>query len=171
MHRQHTLDEGSQDLAAGLEERVANHDLEELFETSPPALDDVVRESVGEDLAGKRGDGDAGALTLEDVAEVLEVAVSPADARGAQFEGWDVGSAHDLVVGVHVTAGAVGSRVAHLERLGSLVSRGVHYGKPRKLNFVSQERGKSTRRCSPSGTEEEKVRKVSVARRGNYTGD
>lgn len=91
-------------------------DPQELLQAGAPALDDVVGEAVREDLAGERGDGDAGALALEDVAEVLEVAVAPAHAGLAQLEGRDVGPAHDLVVGVHVARrAAVRPRAAHLD--------------------------------------------------------
>lgn len=70
---------------------MADDDAEELLEAGAAALDDVVGEAVGEDLARQGGDGDAGALALEDVAEVLKVAVAAADGAVAQFEGGDVG--------------------------------------------------------------------------------
>ncbi len=112
--RRLTLYKSGEHFAARLQERVADDDLEELFETGAPALDDVVGEAVGEDLAGEGRDGDARALALEDVPEVLEVAVPPAHAALAQLEGGDVGPADDLVVGVHVPRRAVRARVADL---------------------------------------------------------
>lgn len=114
MPRLLTLDKGGEDLAPRLQQRVPDDDLEELFQAGAAALDDVVAEAVGEDLSRERGDGDAGALALEDVAEVLKVGVAAADAALAQLEGGDVCAAEDLVVGVHVAAHAVGSRVADL---------------------------------------------------------
>lgn len=110
-----TLYESGEHLAPGLQEGVSDDDLEELLEAGATAFDDVVGEAVGEDLAGERGDGDAGALALEDVAEVLEVAVAPAHAALAQLEGGDVGAAHDLVVGVHVPRRPVRPRLPHLD--------------------------------------------------------
>lgn len=93
---------------------MADDDLEELLEAGAAALDDVVGEAVGEDLPREGGYGDAGALALEDVAEVLEVAVAAAHRRLPQLEGRDVGPAHDLVVRVHVARRAVRARVADL---------------------------------------------------------
>ena len=52
-------------------------------------------------LPGQRRNRDARALALEDVAEVLEIAVAPAHDRVAQLEGRDVGPGVDLVGGVH----------------------------------------------------------------------
>lgn len=89
-------------------------DLEELLQTRPAALDHVVAKPVGEHLAGKRGDGHAGALPLKDVAEVLKVRIAAAHRRLPQLEGGDVGATYNLVVGVHVAADTVGSGVADL---------------------------------------------------------
>lgn len=93
---------------------MADDDLEELLEPGATTFDDVVAETVGEDLARQGWDGDAGALALEDVAKVLKVRVTAADAALAQLEGGDVCATEDLVVGVHVTAHAMRSWVADL---------------------------------------------------------
>lgn len=93
---------------------MTDDDTQELLETGAAALDDIVAEAVREDLAGERGDGDAGALALEDIAEVLKIGVAAADTRGAELEGGDVCAADDLVVGVHAATHAMGSRVADL---------------------------------------------------------
>lgn len=91
------------------------HDnLEELLQAGSSVLDDIVAKAVGEDLARQRRDGHAGALALEDVAEVFKVGVPPAHAALAQLEGGDVGAAEDLVVGVHGPSHAVGSRIPYL---------------------------------------------------------
>ena len=103
---------------------MADNDAEELLEAGAAALDDVVGEAVGEDLAGERGDGNAGALALEDVAEILEITVAAADGALAQLEGGDVGAANDLVVGVHAAGGAVGARVPDLD-LEEVLGRAV----------------------------------------------
>ncbi len=104
---------------------MADDDAEELLEPGTAALDDVVGEAVGEDLAGQGGDGDAGALALEDVAEVLEVAVAAVDGALAQLEGGDVGPADDLVVSVHAARrAAVRARVPHLD-LQEVLGRAV----------------------------------------------
>lgn len=70
-------------------------------------LNHIVAKSVCKHLAGKRGDGDARRLALEDVAEVFEVGVAPANGAVFELEGGDIGAADDLVVRVHVTVGAV----------------------------------------------------------------
>jgi hypothetical protein len=108
------LDKSSQDLTPCLQQRMPDNNLEELLQSRPPPLDDVVAEAVGEDLTGQGRDGDAGGLALEDVAEVLEVGVAAADGALAQLEGRDVGAADNLVVGVHGAAHAVSSRIANL---------------------------------------------------------
>ena len=73
-----------------LEKRVPSDDSKEPLEALAPALDDLVREPVREDLAGQRRDVDARALALEDVAERLEVAVPPPHQRVPQLERGDV---------------------------------------------------------------------------------
>lgn len=77
-------------------------DLQKLLQPLTAMLDDVVAEAVREDLPRQRGDGDARALALEDVAEVLEVGVAAAHDGVFQFEGGDVCAANELVGGVHV---------------------------------------------------------------------
>lgn len=64
-------------------------------------LDDVVAEAVRKDLSRQRRDGDARALALQDVAEILKVGVASPHAAVLQLEGGDVGPADNLVVGVH----------------------------------------------------------------------
>lgn len=97
---------------------MADDDLQEALQALAAVLDDVVGEAVGEDLARQGGDGDAGGLALEDVAEGLEVRVAPAHRRLLELEGWDVGLHADLVGRVHAAAGAVGLGVADLFRGG-----------------------------------------------------
>lgn len=65
-------------------------------------FDDVVAESVCEDLARQRGDRDARALAFKDIAEVLEVGVAAAYDGVFQFEGGDIGAADDFIGGVHI---------------------------------------------------------------------
>ena len=113
--------------------------LQETLQTLAAVLDDVVAEAVRKDLAGQRGDGDARALALEDVAEVLEVRVAAAHDRVLQLEGGDVGAADDLVRGVHVPRRAVGLGVADLElniRIGSFKERVVFFVKEKKERRV-----------------------------------
>jgi hypothetical protein len=52
---------------------MANDNLEEPLQTFPALLDYGIIELVKVDLAGQWRDCDTGALTLEDVAEVLKV--------------------------------------------------------------------------------------------------
>lgn len=69
---------------------MAGDDGEEALEALPPALDDLVREAVREDLAGEGRDVHARGLALEDVAEGLEVGVAAAHDRVAELERGDV---------------------------------------------------------------------------------
>ena len=69
---------------------MARHDRQEPLQTLAPALDNLIREPVREDLAGKGWDVDPRGFVLEDVAECLEVRVPPADDRVAELEGGDV---------------------------------------------------------------------------------
>lgn len=110
-----TLHKAREDLAPSLQQRVADDDLQEALQALAAVLDHVVAEAVGEDLAGQRGDGDAGRLALEDVAEVLEVGIAPPHGAVSELEGGDVGAADDLVVRVHAAAHAVSARVLDLE--------------------------------------------------------
>lgn len=98
-------------------------------------LNHIITEPIRKHLSGQGGDRDARGLALEDVPEVLKVGVAAADgglfegvaggvgaglSGGSFFEGRDVGSADDFVVGVHLTADAVGLGVADLDLKGIL---------------------------------------------------
>lgn len=114
---------------------MTSNNLQETLQTLAAVLDDVVAEAVRKDLAGQRGDGDARALALEDVAEVLEVGVAATHDRVLQLEGGDVGAADDLVRGVHVPGCAVGLGVADLElniRIGDFKERVDFFGEEKK---------------------------------------
>lgn len=102
---------------------MSSDDLEEALQTLTTVLDDVVAESVGENLSGERGYRDARALALQDIAEILEIGVPAAHDGVFQFEGGDVGPAHNLVRRVHVARCAMGLGVADL--LQSLLVGGV----------------------------------------------
>ena len=69
---------------------MARHDRQEPLETLASTLNDLVRESVRENLARERRNVDPGGLALEDVAERLEIRVPPADNRVAELERGDV---------------------------------------------------------------------------------
>ncbi len=77
-------------------------------------LNHIVTKSIGKHLAWQRRNRNPRALPLQDIAEVLEIRIASADGRLAQLEGRNVGSANDLVVGVHVPTHAVGSWVLDL---------------------------------------------------------
>lgn len=96
---------------------MSRHNLQEPLQPLTPVLDHIVAESVREYLARQWGDSHARAFALEDVAEVLEVGVAAAHDGVLQFEGGDVGSADDLVGGVHVAGCAVGLGIADLVRV------------------------------------------------------
>jgi hypothetical protein len=82
----------------------------------------IVRKAIGEDFAWQRRNRHSSGFALEHVAEMLKVAVASTDGGLLEFEGGYVGYHVDFVVGVHVTPGAVGARIANL--LGCVVSRG-----------------------------------------------
>lgn len=88
--------------------------LQEPLKSLASVLNDIVTEPVGENLARQWGDSHARALALQNIAEILEIGVAAAHDRVLQLEGGDVGSADDLVGGVHVAGCAVRLRVAHL---------------------------------------------------------
>lgn len=54
-------------------------------------LNHIVGETVRKDFARERRYGDPGGLALQNVAEVLEIAVSAADTRVFQLERWNIG--------------------------------------------------------------------------------
>lgn len=109
-----TLYETRQHLTSRLQQRMSRDNLQEPLQPLPSVLNDVVAEPVGKNLARQWGDSHSCALTLQDIAEVLEVGVAAAHDGVLQLEGGDVGSADDLVGGVHVAGSSVGLRVAHL---------------------------------------------------------
>jgi len=59
---------------------MSDDNLQEPLQPFASVLDHIVREAIGEHLAGKRRDCDARGFALEDFAKVLKVAVSSADA-------------------------------------------------------------------------------------------
>lgn len=93
---------------------MSRDNLQEPLKSLASVLNDVVAESVGENLARQWRDSHARALALQDIAEILEIGVAAAHDRVLQLEGGDVGSADDLVGGVHVAGCAVGLGIAHL---------------------------------------------------------
>ena len=71
--QEHTLDKTSEHATSCLQQRMANDNLEEPLQTFPALLDDGVVELVEIDLSGQWGNGDASALALKNIAEVLKV--------------------------------------------------------------------------------------------------
>jgi hypothetical protein len=90
MQKEDTLDKTSEHATSCLQQRMANDNLEEPLQTFPALLDNGVVELVEVDLAGQWGNGNAGALALENVAEVFKVGITTADATVAQLERGDV---------------------------------------------------------------------------------
>ena len=76
---------------AYLEKRMASDNCQKAFKTLPPGLDNLVRESVGENLARERRDVHAGRLAFQNVTECLEIRVTPADNGVTKLESGDVG--------------------------------------------------------------------------------
>ena len=77
-------------------------------------LDDVVTESIGENLAWQGWYGNSCTLSFQDITEVLEVRISAPDGAVLEFEGGDVCSADNLVVCVHTSGRPVCLRILHL---------------------------------------------------------
>lgn len=124
------------DLASRLQQRVSNYNLQELFQPRATALNHIIAETIRKYLSRQRRDCDSGALTLQNVAEILKVGVATTDAALAQLEGGDVGSAQDFVVGVHGAADAVGAGVSYLRSVSiSVVFYGRGHGSSSHLNL------------------------------------
>jgi hypothetical protein len=94
-----------------------NHNLQEPLQTLPTVFNYIVIEAVREDFARKWRDRDAGRLTLQDVAERLEIGV-PTPHRGRlELERRNIGTHDNLVGRVSASAAsAVGYWVANLHR-------------------------------------------------------
>jgi len=87
---------------------------QKLLETFAAVLNHIIAEAVGEDFAGERWNRDASGFALEHITKVLEIRVAAADGGLLELEGRDIGDNVNLVVGVHMAAGTVGSWIAHL---------------------------------------------------------
>lgn len=92
---------------------MASNNLQESLKTLSPMLNDVVRKAIGKDLAWQRGYRYPGGFSLQDVAKVFKVTVSPSNRGLFQFKGWDVSPADDLIVGVHFSRVTMSLRVSH----------------------------------------------------------
>lgn len=134
-----TLHETRQHLAPRLQQWVSNDNLHESLQALPAMLNHVVTEAIGKDLARQRRDRDPRALTLQDVAEVLEIRVTTSDRGLAQLEGGDVGLAKNLIVRIHGATHAVSLRVFDLGFRQRLVN--MHRWAPSAMREeVGQER-------------------------------
>lgn len=71
-----TLHESCQHFASSLEERMAHHDLQKFLQPLPSTLDHVITEPVREYFPWQGRDRDTCALSLQDVAEVLEIGIA-----------------------------------------------------------------------------------------------
>jgi len=120
-----TLDETAQDTTSSLQQRMTDDNLEETLQSLAPLLNNGVVEFVKVNLSRKRGDGDAGAFTFEDVAEVFKVGVTTADTALAELKTGNVCRESDLISCIaRRGCEAVCLRVAHL--VGSSLLAGTH---------------------------------------------
>lgn len=94
---------------------MAYNNSQELLQPRAAILNDVVVEAIGKDLARQRRNCDTGAFPFEDIAEILEIRVPSPYGTLAQLEGGDVGTAEDLVVGIHVPAHTVRLWISDLD--------------------------------------------------------
>jgi hypothetical protein len=69
---------------------MTSNDTQKSLQTFPSALNDFIREPVGEDFARERRDIDARGFTLKYVAESFKVRVPPADEGVTQFKGRNI---------------------------------------------------------------------------------
>jgi len=77
-------------------------------------LNNIITKSIRKYLSRQRWNRNAGTLPLETITEVLKVRVTSAHNTVVELESGDVGSAYDLVVGVHIAAHAMRARVLYL---------------------------------------------------------
>lgn len=70
---------------------MSGDDGQEAFQPFPSGLNDLVGESVGEDLPWERRDVDSGRLVFKDITERLEIRVPAAHNGVAQLEGGNIG--------------------------------------------------------------------------------
>jgi hypothetical protein len=73
-----------------LQQGVTSDDSEETFEALAAAFDDLVREAVGEDLAGEWWDIYPRRLSLKDIPKGLKVRIPATDEGVTELEGRDV---------------------------------------------------------------------------------
>jgi hypothetical protein len=136
------LHKWAQHLTTGLQQRMAHHNLEEPLQSFSSMLDYIVRKTVREDFAWQRWYCHSCRLSLENVAEVLEIAIASADYAVAEFESWDICARVDLVGCVHVARRrAVRLRVLDLfQPTLAYVRRGL--GDPQHVSCDQSGRGK-----------------------------
>ena len=79
-------------------------------------LNHIIAESIGKDFTRQRWYCHPCALSLENISEILEIAVSAPDYAVLELESWDIGSADNLVICVHASANAMSLRVLDLLR-------------------------------------------------------
>lgn len=79
---------------ADLQEGMASDNVDKPFEAIPPGLNDLIRKSVGEDLARERGNVDASRFFFQHIPKRIEFRVTAPHTRVLQFEGRDI-SLHD----------------------------------------------------------------------------
>ena len=66
-------------------------DAQEALQTLPPALDDLIRKTVGKDFPWEGRDVDTSRFVFKDVAKSLKVRVATTDKRVPELKGRDVG--------------------------------------------------------------------------------
>ena len=93
---------------------MSHHNLQESRQTLSSVFNDIVREAICEDLAWEGRDRDARALSLQNIAEILKVAVSAANCAVSEFESGNVGPGYDFVRRVEVFRCSMCLRVDHL---------------------------------------------------------
>jgi hypothetical protein len=93
---------------------MGDNDLEETLQTLAPVFYHIVAEAVCKDLARQRRYCDPGRFALQHVSKVLKVGIAPTDGGVLELKGRDICYNVDFVIGIHVSAGAVGSRVPDL---------------------------------------------------------
>ena len=76
----------AKEVISNLQERMTSNNTQEPLQAFSPRLDDLIWESVGKNLAWKRGDIDSCGFMFKNIAESFEIRVAPANYRMAKLE-------------------------------------------------------------------------------------
>lgn len=93
-----------------------NDNLQESLQALPPMLNHIITEPIRKYLSRQGRNGHASSLPLENVTEVFKIGVAAPHSTVLEFEGGDVCSAYNLIVGIHISRRPMRHRVFDLTR-------------------------------------------------------